>query len=146
MVDENLLQEYSESIKRLKRQCLEAGMSEDEFRKVYFESLKSLEARDTPEAQYRLRFRIKYLVLVIGVLVLLLAAFNSKYMYSTVMCSVQEYIYPGLRLLRRISIPLISLFPSLTGEYVSIGFIEIRLLDKFLDIILCFQISTTKHV
>lgn len=117
MVDENLLQEYSESIRRLKRQCLEAGMSDDEFRKVYFESLKSLEIRDTPEAQSRLRFRAKHQVLVLGVLVLLFAAYNSKYLYSTMMCTLQEYIYPGLRLLRRISIPLISLFPSLTGKW-----------------------------
>lgn len=117
MVDENLLQEYSESIRRLKRQCLEAGMSDDEFCKIYFESLKSLDAGDTPEPQSRLRFRAKYQVLVIGVLVVLCAAYNSKYMYSTMMCSLQEYIYPGLRLLRRISIPLISLFPSLTGKY-----------------------------
>lgn len=116
MVDENLLQEYSESIRRLKRQCLEAGMSDEEFRKLYFESLKSLEARDSPESQSHLRFRAKYQIVVVGVLILLCAAYNSKYMYSTMMCSMQEYIYPGLRLLRRISIPLISLFPSLTGK------------------------------
>lgn len=114
MVDENLLQEYTESIRRLKTQCFEAGLSEDEFRKVYFESLKSLEPRNTSETQSRSRFRV---VLVVGVIILLCAAYDSKYLYSTMMCNLQEYIYPGLRLLRRISIPLISLFPSLTGKY-----------------------------
>lgn len=117
MVDENLLQGYSESIRRLKRQCLEAGMTEDEFRKIYFESLNSLDARGSPETQSRSRFRVKYRVLVVGVIIFLCAAYNSKYLYSILMCNLQEYIYPGLRLLRRISIPLISLFPSLTGEY-----------------------------
>ncbi|KAJ0179474.1 hypothetical protein K1T71_005186 [Dendrolimus kikuchii] len=32
-------------------------------------------------------------------------------------CNIQDYIYPGLKLLRRLCLPIISLFPSLTEYY-----------------------------
>ncbi|KAI8440418.1 hypothetical protein MSG28_001736 [Choristoneura fumiferana] len=117
MVNEALLQEYSSSVERLKKQCMEAGMTEDEFRRLYFESLDSLENRSPRIISTRWKYITKYRIVLIGLFVTLCIVYNFKSIYSTLVCNLQEYIYPGLRLLRRISIPFISLFPGLTDLY-----------------------------
>lgn len=117
MSNQEIIQEYSNSIKNLKKQCTDAGMSEEEFKRMYFKSLKSLENTGSPETNTPRRaatkFRIVLLVIIIGVCVV----YNYKSIYSSIVCNLQEYIYPGLKLLRKISIPFISLFPSLTDYY-----------------------------
>lgn len=117
MVNEDLLEEYTNSIKEVQRECNAAGLSDEEFRKLYHESLKSIRPfeNDHSAPQNRSRFRNKYSLALAGIIILC-AAYNCKTIYSSLICNLQEYIYPGLRLLRRMSIPLISLFPSLTGK------------------------------
>lgn len=111
MVNESL-EEYSSSIRRLKQQCAEAGMSDEEFRKMYFETLSTVETSGNPRRfYYKISF---YLVLAV---VLCTTIVNYKFMYSCISSSMQEYIYPGLRFLRKMSIPFISLFPSITGNF-----------------------------
>lgn len=114
MNHQKYLKEYTDSIKRLKKECISKGISENEFRKLYLESLKSIEKTDvenTANVQY---FRTKR-KLVLSVILLILIVFALIYIYFNVLCNIQELIYPGLRLIRKISIPFISLFPALTG-------------------------------
>ncbi|XP_026765420.2 uncharacterized protein LOC113523619 isoform X2 [Galleria mellonella] len=113
MVNEELLQEYSYSIQRLKRQCTEKGMSEEEFKKLYYHSLAFIEMQNQSVVTSRQRVGKRYKLLLAAVIVICIV-YNFKFIYSCVVCNLQDYIYPGLRLLRRISIPFISLFPSIT--------------------------------
>lgn len=73
MSNQEIIQEYSNSIKNLKKQCTDAGMSEEEFKRMYFKSLKSLENTGSPETNTPRRaatkFRIVLLVIIIGVCV-----------------------------------------------------------------------------
>lgn len=115
MVNQEVLRDYSSSIKNLKREAANAGISEEDFKKLYFESLKTLEKSERPSSLTIVRNnKLK----IISVLLLVFALFNFKYVYSSFVCNLQEYIYPGLRLLRKISIPFISLFPALSGILV----------------------------
>ncbi|KAM3967992.1 uncharacterized protein ACR2FA_004397 [Aphomia sociella] len=116
MVNEEILQEYSNSIQRLKRQCTERGMSEEDFRNIYYDSLDSIEMHNNSVPTNR-RLLTRYKLLLIFLLALFCIVYNYKILYSCIICNLQEYIYPGLQLLRRISIPFISLFPSLTEYY-----------------------------
>ncbi|XP_037870733.1 uncharacterized protein LOC105841900 [Bombyx mori] len=114
MVNQEVLRDYSSSIKNLKREAANAGISEEDFKKLYFESLKTLEKSERPSSLTIVRNnKLK----IISVLLLVFALFNFKYVYSSFVCNLQEYIYPGLRLLRKISIPFISLFPALSEYY-----------------------------
>lgn len=117
MTNENVLQEYSDYIRTIRKQCLDAGLTEEEFREMYFESLKSVDSNTQAEAQTRPMLSTSHKLLLIGICVLGCSMYNYKTIYSCVVCHLQDYIYPGLRLLRRLSIPLISLFPSLTELY-----------------------------
>ncbi|XP_059061940.1 uncharacterized protein LOC131854795 [Achroia grisella] len=116
MVNEELLQDYSNSIQSLKRQCIERGMSEEEFKNLYYHSLNSIEIQNNSLIRNRSRLAKKH-ILLLAVLIIICFVYNYKFLYSCLVCNLQEYIYPGLRLLRRISIPFISLFPSLTDYY-----------------------------
>ncbi|CAB3228578.1 unnamed protein product [Arctia plantaginis] len=117
MPNEEVLQEYSNSIKNIKKECRDAGISEEEFKRMYFQSLKTLRTTGENGANHRRYFTTKYKILCIGIIVGIYVMYNYKIIYSTLMCNIQEYIYPGLKLLRRMSIPFISLFPSLTDLY-----------------------------
>nr|XP_026491537.1 uncharacterized protein LOC113397424 [Vanessa tameamea] len=115
MTNKELLQEYSESIKRLKKESAEIGINDDEFRKMYFDSLNDLD--ENLQLNRRQFFFKKYKFLIIFVIIILFGIYNFKSIYSYIICNIQEYIYPGLRLLRKISIPFLSLFPAVTDLY-----------------------------
>lgn len=129
MSNEEVLQEYSNSIKNIKKECKDAGMSEEEFKRMYFQSLKTLRSSGDNGASYRRYFITKYIILFVGIMIGFYVMYNYKTIHSTLMCNIQEYIYPGLKLLRRMSIPFISLFPSLTGEFPFIGLMVSVLVD-----------------
>ncbi|XP_049888191.1 uncharacterized protein LOC126382391 isoform X2 [Pectinophora gossypiella] len=117
MANQDSLQDYSEAIKRLRRQCIHSGMSEEEFRKMYFESLNSLDTLEVPRNQNHRRLNTKHRVLLLGIVITVCCMYNFKTIYSCLVCNLQDYVYPGLRVLRKLSIPFISLFPSLTDLY-----------------------------
>lgn len=118
MVNQEILEEYSNSVKRLKKQWLEAGMSEEDFKKLYLETLQSAEK---PQSTQELRYsRLKrYALLVLTVILSIVLILNYKTLYSCAACNLQDCIYPGLKLLRKFAIPFISLFPSITGKLFS---------------------------
>lgn len=115
MVNQVALEEYSDSVRRLRKQWLDAGMPEEEFRKLYFETLQSTDRPHTMRGLICSRLN-SYAIVGLIVLLLISLLFNYKTLYSCTACNLQEYIYPGLRFLRKLSIPFISLFPSLTGK------------------------------
>ncbi|XP_032512001.2 uncharacterized protein LOC116766296 isoform X2 [Danaus plexippus] len=108
------IDEYSNSIKRLKNESTITGISEEEFTKMYFQSLNELNRERLKKSN-----RKTNTIFVIPILVIffITIAYNYKFVYSCLICNMQEYIYPGLRLLRKISIPFVALFPSLTEFY-----------------------------
>lgn len=112
MNNKELLQEYSESIRSLKKECAKAGISDEEFKEMYFESIKDVDNLVNENQS----FLKKYKFIITCFFIVLFVAYNFKSIYSCFLCNVQEYIYPGYRLLRKISIPFLSLFPSLTGK------------------------------
>ncbi|CAH0669197.1 unnamed protein product [Spodoptera exigua] len=116
MSNHEVIQEYSNSIKHLKKECIDAGMTEEEFRRMYLSSLETLDDEERPNNVPR-RFITKFRVFLVMLLIILYIVYDYKSIYSSIVCNLQEFIYPGLKLLRKITIPFISLFPSLTEYY-----------------------------
>lgn len=114
MSQEHLVRNYSSSIQRLKLQCHNSGLSEEEFKRIYLESLEESGNRYTMfERGRNLILGHKRTILIVIIIIIL---YNLRSIYNAIFCNLQEYIYPGLRLFRHISIPFISLFPSLSGK------------------------------
>ncbi|CAG4941297.1 unnamed protein product [Colias eurytheme] len=105
------LQDYSNDVQRLKKECIDAGISEDEFRRMYLESLRNLENSN----QYKRKLWLKIFIIVFAISCMCVRTTHYREIYSFIICNLQEYIYPGLRFWRQISIPFLSIFPVLTG-------------------------------
>lgn len=112
---QELLRSYSNSIKTLRLESQRSKISEDEFKNIYLQTFQELRQNTRYQHKHKLIRRTKIILIVI--IVCLIGFYNIKDIYSAFMCNLQEYIYPGLRLLRHFTIPLISLFPSLTEFY-----------------------------
>lgn len=115
MTQQAKTRDYSNTIKRLKSEGVQSGLSEEEFKQIYHESLQELQ-QNLPLRPHRTSIIRKYKYIIIATILATLIIWNFKSVYSMVVCNLQEYIYPGLRLLRKLSLPFISLFPSLSGE------------------------------
>ena len=115
MTTENNLQEFSNSINQLKTECVDAGISEEEFKEMYNQTLNDIvrKSHTMPNQRRCLYKNYKFLAVCVFVIIIVI---NFQSLYSCFVCNMQEYIYPGLRLLRKASIPFISLFPALTGK------------------------------
>lgn len=116
MSDDEVFQEYKQSIQRLRDESISAGITNQEFDKIYSESIKSIIIKKKNDRLNNYISR-KICTFSIILVILVLIVYNFKFLQSCLICNIQEYTYPGLRLLRKASIPLISLFPSLTGLY-----------------------------
>ncbi|XP_045763650.1 uncharacterized protein LOC123866244 isoform X1 [Maniola jurtina] len=117
MTNQEILQEYSKSINKLKKESISAGIKEDEFKKMYFKSLEDLKINTNNVSKNRHRFFKNILLVLLCLSILILITYNFKTIYGCMVCKMQDYIYPGLRMLRKFTIPFISLFPALTELY-----------------------------
>lgn len=121
-MSEEVLRNYSNSIKKLKLESQQCGITDEEFKEMYLDCLQDLQTKKTPKqsSKFNVFFYIK---IIISITIAITLIYNVKNIYSCVICSLQEYIYPGLRLLRYFSIPFISLFPSLTGKFKMVKYL-----------------------
>ncbi|XP_041973147.1 uncharacterized protein LOC121728892 [Aricia agestis] len=116
MHNEDELQEYRHSIRALRDESNQAGISDSTFKKMYYDNLEELAKHSQTDSYYK-SFKKMVPTIIASCVLALLVFYNFSALYSCLVCSFQEYIYPGLRSLRKLTIPLISLFPSLTDLY-----------------------------
>ncbi|XP_023938180.2 uncharacterized protein LOC112045983 [Bicyclus anynana] len=144
MTNKELLQEYSKSITKLKKESVDAGITEEEFKEMYYKSLHDLVKNNhISAANNRQWFKTK-LIWLICLSTIIIVIYNYKSIHACVVCEMQDYIYPGLRLLRKFSIPFISLFPVLTELYQETCLIQ----NPFFTVVDmdCWPCSTVNNV
>lgn len=118
------LKTYKREIEALKEQGKEWGLSEEEVNFAYGESLLYLKDKfpalynrnpeDCPTRKRRLlRFIIIFLIIITGICY---GLSYHKPTHNFVERNIQEAIYPFMKLYRKITLPLIEWFPSLTGN------------------------------
>lgn len=119
MTKKRLLREYKRSIKNIRAFTDSVGLSDNEFDSLFNDCLSSVEnnKRNIKTKNFKnIVLLFIWRLIIIGVLLYVGNYFLNGKPFSFVFCKIQELIYPGLRLLRIISIPVISYFPSLTGK------------------------------
>lgn len=120
------VQEYFDSVRRLKQQSIDEGMPDKEFKKLYHNTLDSLSGATMNRQQQEnsKAKRKKYAALIVMGLTLIIASAYYQVIYSCIASNLQDFIYPGLRLLRSIFIPIIEFFSSITGKnlYITIKY------------------------
>lgn len=143
MTKKRLLREYKRSIKSIRALTDSVGISDNEFDSLFNDCLSSVENNERHVKTKRNKNVIYWFIwslIIIGVSLYVVNYLLNGKPFSFIFCKIQELIYPGLRLLRIISIPIISYFPSLTGKTINNSFckyikLESRKITKLISII-----------
>lgn len=106
--------EYLESLRNLFERATAAGISAEEFHQLVGDSLNQIE-NYRPTSRWKIFRKKKFVIMIVILLLCIINCITNEKPVSLFLCKIQEFIYPGLKLLRIVSIPIISFFPSLTG-------------------------------
>ena len=118
MSKENLLLEYNKNVEQLKKSAKESGLSDEEISKIFkesFEELKTQYSNKVGKKRYGLKVSVVCTVFFSIFIYVLLNVHTPT--SSIVLRNVQGLTYPALKIVRILSVPIIKLFPSLTGRY-----------------------------
>lgn len=111
-----LLKKYKEDLKSLKTTASTEGLTEKEFQTLLEQSYKKLQSSNkNAKNQCRIASVGVFVVLTFTVLLYLLLNFHTP-TSSIVLRNVQGLTYPALKIVRSLSVPIITLFPSLTSK------------------------------
>jgi len=124
----NILREYAEEVTKLRDIGRELELSEEQINQVIEDSFHFLEHEGGCEPQPECRRPARRVWLIAGLLCVLLLLSASCLQRSSLLGyrktinnyierNVQEMIYPGMKLFRKIMLPMVNQFPSLTAWY-----------------------------
>lgn len=110
-----LIRQYKKDLNFLKTTA-SADLTENEFQALLEQSYKKLQrSKDTAKIQCRTVSVVALALLTFTVLLYLLLNFHTP-TSSIVLRNVQGLTYPALKIVRSLSVPIITLFPSLTSK------------------------------
>lgn len=121
-----LIRQYKKDLNFLKTTA-SADLTENEFQALLEQSYKKLQrSKDTAKIQCRTVSVVALALLIFTVLLYLLLNFHTP-TSSIVLRNVQGLTYPALKIVRSLSVPIITLFPSLTSKLL-FSFMNYKLL------------------
>lgn len=107
--------EYQEEVQNIKDFANENDISEDEVNKIFAQCFQLLEEKTQTRVTIALKFlKIFGVVLSIGVLCTLVL-YNHPKTHNVLLRNVQNFIYPGLKIFRKIAVPVVNVYPLLSG-------------------------------
>lgn len=125
MIKENLLKEYKKNVEKIRKDARNSGLKDEEITELLKESFKDLKTKNIGSIQCNNPFQkirknaykiSTIFILVLSVFVYVLLNVHTP-TSSIVLRNVQGLTYPALKVVRILSVPIISLFPSLTDLY-----------------------------
>ncbi|XP_012543179.1 uncharacterized protein LOC105840710 [Monomorium pharaonis] len=116
MVD---LNEYRESVQQIRRYAAVHNVSEEQTSKIFQACFRQLEAKYARKSSSKSSrpLRIILSLALVTIVLLCLLNYNQNWLNAVFIRISQNSIYPALYLLRKVAIPFISLYPSLTELY-----------------------------
>lgn len=127
MSNEELLTNYRENVNKLRETAKSIQMTDDEINELFEDCLHNLKnygnVNNNPKRNLASRiiflFKLTFIFTIIFVLVFILLNHHQPTL-SLVLRNVQGFIYPSLKLLRLFAMPIIKVFPTLSGNFKQI--------------------------
>jgi hypothetical protein len=117
---------YKKEIQDIKEYAIKNNVSEDQVNKVFKECFYLLEVKTSTRITIALKL-LKYcsiiLLIIISSIVIL---YNHPKTHNILLRNLQNFIYPGLRILRKFAVPVITTYPSLTGDLIYVNYLKIK--------------------
>jgi hypothetical protein len=119
-----LLQQYKNDVNNLRKCANQLDFSDRELTKIFKECFRILDQEDSTSKQNATNAQ-KYFSTIVKIFLIFTLVSVCIYILlnvhqptsSLVLRNVQGLIYPGLKVLRFLSVPIIKQYPSLTGLY-----------------------------
>ncbi|KAF3430049.1 hypothetical protein E2986_08879 [Frieseomelitta varia] len=108
------LEVYKEQLQKIRQYARENGITENEIDKALQNSFRILEKK---EKKVNLCFIVKSMFVILFIIIVCFISFDKKFLVVMLMRNLQNSIYPGLKLIRKIAIPVIQHYPSLSELY-----------------------------
>ncbi|KAK9508695.1 hypothetical protein O3M35_006188 [Rhynocoris fuscipes] len=109
---------YEENIQKLRNRGKEWKITDEEIDKIIDESFKFLEIYSQTKGKLTNRRRLKVWALLFALVVLFLLMLSyRKTAHNFLERNIQEVIYPAMKGLRKLMLPVVKLFPSITEWY-----------------------------
>ncbi|XP_033360201.1 uncharacterized protein LOC117239044 isoform X3 [Bombus vosnesenskii] len=111
MVD---LEVYKKQLKKIRQFARENDITDNEINKALQNSFRTLEKK---KKKVNFRFFMKSMVTLLFIIIICFISFDKKFLGVMLLRNLQNSIYPGLKLLRKIAVPIIQHYPSLSELY-----------------------------
>ncbi|XP_058810896.1 uncharacterized protein LOC131675776 [Phymastichus coffea] len=111
------LREYQEEVKKIKNFAIKNNVSEDKVNKIFGQCFKSLEEKPQTRVTTVLKFLKIFVAIFLIVILSSLVLYNHPKTHNVLLRNIQSFIYPGLKIFRKVAVPIITLYPSLTVWY-----------------------------
>ncbi|CAK9814542.1 hypothetical protein ANTQUA_LOCUS8113 [Anthophora quadrimaculata] len=108
------LEIYKEKLEKIRQYARESGISEIEVDKSLQNCFHILEKK---EKKCGIFFCVKNVIAIVFIIVTCFIFFDYKFVTVTLLRNLQNSIYPGLKLVRKIAVPIIQHYPSLSELY-----------------------------
>lgn len=125
MNKEDILTQYKNDIENFKRFGALCNLSEKEINQKIIESLQNIKKQNA-ELYISFIFYLKQIIRILFIVVFIILLmfifisfilFNNSILFNFFVRHIQDYIYPSMKLLRWLTLPIIHTFPSLTGIF-----------------------------
>ncbi|XP_020283920.1 uncharacterized protein LOC109854830 isoform X1 [Pseudomyrmex gracilis] len=113
MVD---LDEYRRRVKQIRRYAAAHNVSEAQTSEIFQSCFRQLEAKYPKETKRLSRLSLLTFLLIFIVVVILYRS-NQRWLNNAFVKISQNSIYPALYVLRKVAVPIVSLYPSLSDLY-----------------------------
>ncbi|XP_043512278.1 uncharacterized protein LOC122529849 isoform X2 [Frieseomelitta varia] len=117
------LEVYKEQLQKIRQYARENGITENEIDKALQNSFRILEKK---EKKVNLCFIVKSMFVILFIIIVCFISFDKKFLVVMLMRNLQNSIYPGLKLIRKIAIPVIQHYPSLSENFSDVRMKDIQ--------------------
>lgn len=114
MTEEDIMSNFMKEYNEIRKNAKLLHFTDAEIDEIFLNGLKHVK---TPKST---KFT-KIIKIILSIVLISLVIYVLLYIHqptsSLVLRNVQSFIYPGFKVIRNLGIPIISLFPALTGKF-----------------------------
>lgn len=131
IMSKELLENYRKDIENVKKSAKKLGLTDNEIESIFKRSLIDLQNDISSNFTFFAKIKkysfysIKWFIVLFAIVSFIYILLNVHQPTSSIVLrNVQGLIYPGLKFVRYLSVPIITLFPSLTGTKKMCSFLN----------------------
>jgi len=108
------LDEYRQRVQQIRKYATDHDVSKERTSEIFQTCFQQLEAKYSKRSNKLLRI-VLLSILLAFISIILLRLYNQRFLNDVFIRISQNSIYPALYILRKLAVPIISLYPTLSG-------------------------------